>query len=413
MVALKTTHDKCQKQAEQLRQLSEEASRQLADRAELHAEISRLRESAGRQRERAGQLHRQLAASHRESSALRHQVALQQRQLSAARRRLQEAGLAPPSLEQANRGSDEMDVQLSVAAAPELCDAEDRSDSPDISSMTEEEIARRLVQLQRAGHQSLQQSFDEVLSGLQRAAAVDVAAAPRPAQLSQALRRNNDLLRRSVESLRRLQQSDARLLASSSGDARLLASSSGDARLLASSSGDARLLASSSGDARLLASSSGDARLLASSSGDARLLASSSGDARLLASSSGDACLLASSSGDARLLASSSGGLGAERADSSLPPLHEIPLTGSPPSGRPGTADRATGAPSGRWPDPAAGAEPPTCPICGQVFRPPATRRELEDHVYAHVLDMTAEEEALSADLSPPSSAAAAARAAV
>ncbi|XP_043240728.1 uncharacterized protein LOC122391126 [Amphibalanus amphitrite] len=313
-VALKTTHDKCQKQAEQLRQLSEEASRQLADRAELHAEISRLRESAGRQRERAGQLHRQLAASHRESSALRHQVALQQRQLSAARRRLQEAGLAPPSLEQANRGSDEMDVQLSVAAAPELCDAEDRSDSPDISSMTEEEIARRLVQLQRAGHQSLQQSFDEVLSGLQRAAAVDVAAAPRPAQLSQALRRNNDLLRRSVESLRRLQQS---------------------------------------------------------------------------------------------------GGLGTERADSSLPPLHEIPLTGSPPSGRPGTADRATGAPSGRWPDPAAGAEPPTCPICGQVFRPPATRRELEDHVYAHVLDMTAEEEALSADLSPPSSAAAAARAAV
>ena len=111
-VALKTTHDKCQRQAEQLRQLSEEARRQLADKAELHAEIGRLRESAGRQRERASQLHRQLAASHRESSGLRQTVALQQRQLAAARRRLQEAGLAPSSLEQANRGSDEMDVQV-------------------------------------------------------------------------------------------------------------------------------------------------------------------------------------------------------------------------------------------------------------------------------------------------------------
>ena len=97
----------------------------------------------------------------------------------------------------------------------------------------------------------------------------------------------------------------------------------------------------------------------------------------------------------------------AERSDGSLPPLQEIPLTTSPPVGRPDTTDEATDAPSGRWPGGSGAEPPPTCPICGQVFRPPATRLQLEDHVYAHVLDMTAEEEALSADLSPPASAAA------
>ena len=50
-------------------------------------------------------------------------------------------------------------------AAPEEEDPADRSESPDLSAMTETEIARRLVQLQRAGHQSLQESFDEVVSG--------------------------------------------------------------------------------------------------------------------------------------------------------------------------------------------------------------------------------------------------------
>ncbi|XP_037091363.1 uncharacterized protein LOC119111660 [Pollicipes pollicipes] len=214
-VALKSTRDKCQKQTEQLRQLDDETRQLLADKSGLHAEIEQLRDTVGRQRDRAGQLHRQLATSHRECSALREQVALQSRQLLTARRRLEAAGLevadlAPASIEQANRGTDELHVQLAVVPP------RDSSSSEDISSMTEEEIARRLLELQRAGRRSLQDSFDDVMAGVQRAAAADLerdggAIGREERQLADKIRRCNQALRDTVTTLLRLKERGAAL----------------------------------------------------------------------------------------------------------------------------------------------------------------------------------------------------------